>query len=180
VLTLSSSSLESGGGAGGSEHPGVVFGRRSGGREAERLLDVLSYAHGTEDVQEDEGAVRVVVPRQVAVTEALQQANGRERQVGNYAAVENGVEHAHEHGEGEADAQHALHLDEREVLVGGLKALFISLQLLAGLGIAGVPALLALLDFFALPLNFCFQLLIFFGFVDQEPGDTFAQECRAH
>lgn len=47
----------------------------------------LSDAHCTEDVEEDEGAVSIVVTHQVAVTEALQPRDGHEWKLGHNTSI---------------------------------------------------------------------------------------------
>ena len=48
----------------GSPHVGLLR-RGPRRREAECFLQVLSDAHGAEDVEEDEGTIRVVLPEQI-------------------------------------------------------------------------------------------------------------------
>ena len=50
----------------------------------------LSDGHGAEDVDEDEGAVEVVVTHQVPVRQVLQDADGHEGQLGHDATVKTG------------------------------------------------------------------------------------------
>jgi len=86
-----------------SERGGVLLGRRedagtllagsAGGREAKGLLDVLSNAHSTQHVEEDEGALSVVLPRQVPVAHPLQEGDGREGEVRHHSPFEDGIEH---------------------------------------------------------------------------------------
>ena len=55
---------------------GILFGGSTRGRETEQLLNVLSNRHGAEDVEEDEGTVCHVIPRQIPVREALRGNKG--------------------------------------------------------------------------------------------------------
>ncbi len=54
-----------------------------GGRRAD-----LAYGHGAEDVEEDEGAVGVVVAGQTAVRQALHPGDGLERQFRHHSTLE--------------------------------------------------------------------------------------------
>ena len=73
----------------------------SGGSEAQRLLDVLSDGHGTEDIEEDEATVSHVVAQEVPVTQALHPVDGGKRKLGHHAPVKDRVEHREESREGE-------------------------------------------------------------------------------
>ena len=56
-------------------------------RGTRALAPHLPNGHGTEDVQEDEGAVGAVVPQQVPVRQALDVGERGERQLGHHSAV---------------------------------------------------------------------------------------------
>lgn len=47
----------------------------------------LSDAHGAQDVKEDEGAISIVIPKQIAVAEALQPRDGNEGQLGHHTPI---------------------------------------------------------------------------------------------
>lgn len=83
------------------------------GSQAQQLLDVLSYRHGAQDIQEYKGAVRVVLPGQVPVAQALDEGDGGEGQVGNHTPLKDSIEHAKERSEGKANGKHGLHLYQR-------------------------------------------------------------------
>lgn len=51
------------------------------------LPTYLSDAHGAKDVQEDEGAISVVITHQVAVTQALQPRDGAKWQLGHHTPI---------------------------------------------------------------------------------------------
>lgn len=72
-----------------SKDAGTVLAGGARRGEAKHLLDVLSNAHGAQDVEEYEGAVRVIVPQQIAVTEALQPRDGGEGKVRHNSTFEN-------------------------------------------------------------------------------------------
>lgn len=55
--------------------------------KSQQLLDVLANGHGTQDVQEDEGTLSVVVPGQVAMAQSLDPGDGREWQPSHYTTV---------------------------------------------------------------------------------------------
>ncbi len=55
------------------------------------LLDIGADKHGAEDVEEGHGAVCVVEAWQVAVGNAGEEGDGRERQFGNNNAVETDI-----------------------------------------------------------------------------------------
>lgn len=52
-----------------------------------RVATHLANGHGAEDVQEDEGTVRGVVPQQVAMRQSLDVGEGRERELRHHSAV---------------------------------------------------------------------------------------------
>ncbi len=114
--------------------------------------------------------------------ETLNPGDGRERQLGDDAAVEDGIEHGEERGEGEANSEHGLHLDQHKVSVGIFKSLLVTFHLALLRAIEGgitVGFLLALQSL-RLLLDVQLQALILFGPVNQEPGETLAQQRRAH
>ena len=76
------------GGRRGAEEVAALLGGGARRREAEQLLNVLPDRHGAEDVEEDERTVSVVLAGQVAVRQALDPRDGRERQLGHHPAVE--------------------------------------------------------------------------------------------
>lgn len=55
--------------------------------KSQQLLDVLANGHGTQDVQEDEGTLSVVVPGQVAMAQSLDPGDGCEWQPSHYTTV---------------------------------------------------------------------------------------------
>lgn len=63
----------------GSEEATSLLACRSRRGESQKLLNVLANGHRTQDVQEDEGTLGVVVPGQVAMTQALDPGDGSER-----------------------------------------------------------------------------------------------------
>nr|ACR35560.1 unknown [Zea mays] len=95
-------------------------------REAKQFLQVGSDAHGAEEVEENHGAVGGIVPGQSAVAHPLDERDGREGQLGNGAALEEGVEQAEDDEEHDSDDGARLELGERElprsVLEAGLDA----------------------------------------------------------
>merc|ERR1719499_1021151 len=66
----------------GSPHVGLLR-RGPRRREAECFLQVLSDAHGAEDVEEDEGTIRVVLPEQIPVRDSLNPGYWSEGEVGD-------------------------------------------------------------------------------------------------
>lgn len=60
------------GGRRGAEEVAALLGGGARRREAEQLLNVLPDRHGAEDVEEDEAAVRHVVPGQITMTDSLE------------------------------------------------------------------------------------------------------------
>lgn len=140
---------------GGSQEASGLFGCSSGGRETEHLLNVLSDGHGAEDVEEDEGAVGVVLAQQVAVRQSLDVGQRRERQLGHYSPIKDGVEHSHQSGKAEADGKHGLHPHHRQVSVVVLQLLFLSFNFLLLLtSCRFCDGFLFLLKFFALFFHF--------------------------
>jgi len=79
--------------------------------KAQKLLNVLANGHGAQNVEEDEGAVRVVIAGKIPVAQTLDPGDGRKGQLGNDTAVEDAIEHAKQGGEGETRGKHRLHLD---------------------------------------------------------------------
>lgn len=73
----------------------------------------LSDGHGTEDVEKDEGTVRIIFTREVTMREPLDPGDWHKRKLGHNPAIEDGVEHAQEGSESEAYSKHRLHLDQR-------------------------------------------------------------------
>ena len=83
-----------------------LFACSSRGCKTESLLDVLSDGHGAEDVEEDEAAVGHIVTQEIPVAQSLDPVDGGEGELGHHSAVEDGVEHGEEGGEGEPNRKH--------------------------------------------------------------------------
>jgi len=62
------------------------------------------------------------------VAQALYPVDGGEGELGHHPAVEDGIEHGEEGGEGEAYGEHRLHLDHRQILISVLQFLLILME----------------------------------------------------
>lgn len=107
-----------------------LFSGRSGWGQTQHFLNVLSDGHGAEDVEEDEGAVGVVLAQQVAVGKALDVGQWHKGEFGHDSSIKDGVEHAHQSCKTEANSKHGLHAHHRQVSVVILKLLFLPFNLL--------------------------------------------------
>lgn len=157
------------------EDAGALLGCGAGGGEAKGLLDVLSNAHSAEHVEEDEGALGVVLPRQVPVAKPLQEGDGREGEVGHHAPFENGIEHGKYRRKGDTNEKQTLHFHHRKVPVGGFELFFIFLKFLLLFHIRQVSRLFLLFNFLALSLHFSLQPLECFSSVHHKPGEPFTK-----
>lgn len=97
-------------------------GRGAGRREAEQLLQVGADADGAEEVEEDHGAVGGVVPGDATVAHALDERHRGEGQLGDGAALEEGVEQAEDDEEHGGHDGAGLELGERQLPRGVLEA----------------------------------------------------------
>lgn len=98
--------------------------------QAKHLLNILPDRHGAENIEEDEGAVSVILPQQVAMGQALDVGEGDKRKFCHHPAVKYGVEHAHEGSKAKANCKHGLHSNHRQVPVVVLQLLLLPLYFL--------------------------------------------------
>jgi len=108
-------------------------------------LDVLPNGHRAQNVKEDEGAVCVVIPRQVAVRQPLDPRYRGERQLGHHPSVKDRIKHSKERSEGEAYGQHGLHFNEGKVSIVVFQLLLFPINFLAVLLVKGIRV--GVLDF---------------------------------
>jgi len=159
--------------------------------EAKQFLEVGSDAHGAEEVEEDHGAVGGIVPRQSAVAHPLDERDGREGQLGDGAALEEGVEQAEDDEEHRGDDGARLELGERELPRGVLEAGLDAVHLLsprrgglrgggagAGGGGGGAGAGLHGVELAGVALDGGAEGVVGGGAVDEEPGDGLAEHGR--
>jgi len=114
----------------------------SRGGEAQELLQILSDAHGAENVEEDEAAVREVFARQIPMRQSLDPGDRCERQLRHHSTVEYAIESAEQSRERETDGEHRLHLEHRQVPIGHFQSLFFALDLSLALPIDFVQLIL--------------------------------------
>ena len=69
--------------------------------EAENLLNILSYRHGTQDVKKDEGTFSEVASLKISMWQTLDPRDRRKRKAGDDFSIKNWVEHWEKSSESE-------------------------------------------------------------------------------
>lgn len=101
---------------GAQEAPGLFRSSPRGGK-TQHLLNILSDGHSAKDVEEYEGAVSVVLSKEIAVRQTLDIGQGHKGQLGHNPPIKNRVEHSHQGRKTEANGKHGLHSHHRQIPV---------------------------------------------------------------